>query len=602
MSRFSNWLSQHGAKCATIALLAVPTVLPQYTGSRQINENRKLAPLPIFPTTWSEFLALPAQTDAWVKDHFGFRTELVEANNMLRFEVFGEFPSVRVTSGLNKRIFVSAHAAAAAPYSAIVEVCDINQKSLKEFGAYLNVLFASFESMGFSPKMMIVPSAPTVHSSDLPKWLSTRCSSDVTPVATLLQSDFIKPEAKSVIHYPLAQMRSLNQDVDLFPRHWFHWNGPGVEYVARSSMSRLFPAMPATAPRLLTRTTEQGSDVQHLFPGIDLKSKITEPDYTASQIQACFGSDCFPEFKGFTEYFYDSSRYHNPAAPDRRLMIFSDSFGRFVAGWYTRYYRTVEHVSVNNVRDLQRDQVKVLKEFTLRDPGKTDILFVFHDGAMTGTLRLGLQRLHRNGEGGMQEMHEPADYAVLAQQIYVAYLGRPADLDGMQSLQRQLAALGAPLELHQLNLAYIDNSDVRSLIDDFSKSDESVALYPSDANAFISAIYQQIFNRPPNAGGLRYWAEQIENGKLTRGRALLAIAAGSLLEQSRQGLLDGNLFRKKVAYSSLYTNSLASAKRQCYGGAEAAKQARNLVAAVRVDTDVHQSKIAAAKMSDANCD
>jgi hypothetical protein len=601
MSRLSNWFSQHGAKCATIALLAVPTVLPPFTGSRQVNENRKLAPLPDMPATWAEFLTLPAKTDAWVKDHFGFRTELVEANNVWRYKVFGEFPSVRVTSGRNERIFVTAHANAAAPYSAAIEICDVNQKTLKEFGAYLNVLFGSFESMGLAPKLMIVPSAPAVHSADLPAWLSKRCSSDATPVAALLQSDYINPAVKSVLHYPLAQMRSKNQGVDLFPRNWFHWNGPGVEDVAQGSMSRLFPAVQTTAPRLVTRARDQESDIHPMFPGVALRSTITEPDYAASKVQACYGTTCFPEFKEFAEPLYDASRFHNPAAPDRRLMILSDSFGRYIAGWYTRYYRTVEHVAVNNVRDLKREQVKLLKEFTLRDPDKTDILFIFHDGALTGTMRLGLQRFHRNGEGGMQEVHDPADYAAVAQQIYVTYLGRPGDLPGMDSLQRQLAAIGAPLELPQLNLAYIDNSDVRNLIDSFGKSPESIALYSGDANAFISAIYLQMFNRRPDAGGLRYWAEQIENGKLTRGRALLAIAAASLLEQSQQGLLDGNLLRKKIAYSTMFTSSLASAKRQCYGGSDAAKQARNLVAAVNVETDVQQSKIAAAKMSDASC-
>jgi hypothetical protein len=602
MSRLSHWISQHGAKCATIALLAVPTVLPQFTGSREVNENRKLAPLPNVPTTWAEFLALPGKTDAWVKDHFGFRTELVEANNIWRYKVFGEFPSVRVTSGQHNRIFVTAHATAAAPYSAVVEICDVNQKTLKEFGAYLNILFGSFESMGLSPKLMFVPSAPAVHSADLPKWLSKRCSSDATPVAALLQGDYITPNVKSAIHYPLAQMRSRSQGTDLFPRNWFHWNGPGVEDIAQGSMSRLFPAVQTTAPRLVTRVVDQESDIHPMFPGVHLRSKITEPDYDGSKIQACHGITCFPEFKEFAEPLYDVSRYHNPAAPARRLMILSDSFGRFIAGWYTRFYRTVEHVAVNNVRDLQRDQVKVLKEFTLRDPGKTDILFIFHDGALTGTMRLGLQRFHRNGEGGLQELHDPADYAMLAQQVYVAYLGRPADLDGMQSLQRQLAAIGAPLELHQLNTAYIDNSDVRALIDGFGKSPESAALYSGDANAFISAIYLQMFNRRPDPGGLRYWAEQIENGKLSRGRALLAIAAASLLEQSQQGLLDGNLLRKKVAYSTMFTSRLAGAKRQCYSGAAAAQHARNLVAAVLVDTDVNQAKMAAAKMSDASCD
>lgn len=601
MARISTWFSQQGAKCAAIALLALPTILPQFVDSRQANENRKLAAAPDLPTSWEEFLAMPGKTDAWVKDHFGFRTEMVEANNVLRFTLFKEFPSVRVTAGQNNRIFVTAHAAEAAPYSAVVEICDVNDKSLKEFGGYLNALFGSFESMGLSPKLMIVPSAPTVQSADLPKWLSPRCSSNTTPMTALLKSDYITPNVKASIYYPLEQMRGLNKDVDLFPRSWFHWNGPGVEHIAQDSLARLFPAVQTTAPRLTTHTAEMDSDIQQMFPGIELKSKITEPDLPASNIRACYGDKCFPEFDGFNDRVYDTSRYHNPAAPDRRLLILSDSFGRYIATWYARHYRDVEHIAVNNVRDLKNEQVKKLKEFALRDPAKTDILFLFHDGSLTGTLRLGLQRFHRNGEGGMQEMHNPDDYKVLAQQIYVAYLGRPADIGGMQSLQRQLSAIGAPLELPQLNLAYIDNSDIRNLIDSFGKSDESKSMYPGDASAFITAIYQQMFNRAPDAGGLHYWAEQLENGKLSRGRALLAIASASLVEQSQQGMLDGNLLRKKVAYSGLFTSSLVAAKTQCYAGSVAAQKARGLVAAVKLDTDVQQSRLEAAKMSDAAC-
>jgi hypothetical protein len=449
---------------------------------------------------------------------------------------------------------------------------------------------------------MIVPSAPTVQSADLPAWLRKRCSSDNTPMASLLQSTYINSNVKSAIYYPLAQMRARNQGSELFPRTWFHWNGPGLEFIAQDSMNSLFPAVKAAAPRLATHTTVQKSDVRQMFPGIDLASKVTEPDYAASKITSCHGSTCFPEFKEFAAPLYDSSRFHNPAAPDRRLLILSDSFGRYAAGWYTRFYRTVEHVAVNHVKDLKREQVKVLEDFLLREPAKTDILFLFHDGALTGTLRLGLQRFHRKGAGGLEEIHNPVDYNTLAQQVYVAYLGRPADVDSLQSLRRRLAEAGAPLDLQELNLAYADNTDVRDLIDSFGNSAESMALYSGDSNAFISAIYQQIFDRQPDPGGLRYWADQVDKGQLTRGRAVLSIAAAALVGQTRQGLHDGALLRQKVAYSELFTVALSKAKRQCYAGATAAGKLRIQIAAVKIDTDVHRSKIAAAKMSDAGCE
>lgn len=603
MARSFNWFSKNGAKCAAIALLMIPTVLPHFLVTRIVNENRTLAPRPKLPTNWAQFLTLPAQTDAWIKDHFGFRTELVEANNRLRFEVFREFPSIRMTAGENGRVFVTAHATAAPPFSAVTEICDVNQGTLKEFGAYLNVLFGSFEKMGHTPKLIIVPSAPVVQSADLPQWLRSRCSSNDTPMAELLKSEYINNKVKAAIWYPLEQMRARNQGTEVFPRTWFHWTGPGLEYIAQDSMKNLFPSMPIVAPRLATRTTVQPSDVSQMFPGIDLPSKVTEPDYGASKIQSCYGTTCFPEFKEFAEPLYDASRFHNPAAPDRRLLILSDSFGSYISGWYSRYYRTVEQVATNNVKMLKQEQVKVLGDFVFREPANTDILFIFHDGSLTGTLRLFLHRFHSQDEGGEEkEVHSPADYNQLAQQLYVSYLGRPADVDGLQSFRRQLAEAGAPIKIQDLNLAYDTNTAVRKLIDGFGESKESNELYAGSNSIYIEAIYQHLFNRQPGTDGLHYWATQIDNGQLTRPRTVLAIAAAALVDKSPQGLLDGALLQKKTNYSTLFTDSLMRARRQCYAGATAARQARAQLATVKMDTDMRQSQIEATRLSDAACE
>jgi hypothetical protein len=515
--------------------------------------------------------------------------------------VFNEFPSVQVAAGQHGRIFVTAHANHAPPFSAVIELCDVNRPSLKEFGTYLNVLFDSFEEMGRAPKLMIVPSAPVVHSADLPQWLSDRCSGSNTPMTTLLQSNFISDKVKSAIWYPLEQMRARNQEANLFPRTWFHWNGPGLESITQDSMKAMFPQVHTTAPHLLMHTSTQVSDVAQMFPGVDLPSSVTEPDYAASKITACHGTTCFPEFKGFEEPLYDASRFHNPAAPNRRLLILSDSFGRYISGWYSRYYRDVEHVAVNNVRTLSVDQVHKLGEFVFREQGNTDILFVFHDGALTGTLRLGLQRFHGKSAADMSELHNPEDYDTLAQQMYVSYLGRPADLAGLRSFRRQLAEAGAPADIQRLNFAYGNIPGIRDVIDSFGKSAEATALYPGNTYAFINAIYRQLFGRTADAGGLRYWAEQVDNGELTRGHAVLAIAAAGLQDRSAQGQRDGQLLSKKVAYATQFTSALARAKRQCYAGAAAADQARKQVTMVDIHTADGQSLTDAARMSDAAC-
>lgn len=597
--RKPTWFTQHGAKFATVALLAIPPTLFPFLDDSAANENRRMAPPPQLPTNWAQFLDLPLQTDAWVKDHFSFRQNLIIANNRLRYRLFHEFPSVHMSAGENGRYFLTAHTNGAQPYSAVTSICEVDQATRNAFGAYLNVMFDSFEAMGYSPKLMIAPSAPVVHSNDLPVWLRDRCSGS-TPMASVLQDTGLNSKVKASIYYPLEQMRARNHNADLFPKHWFHWNGAGLESIADGSMQRLFPAVKATAPRLLTHATERYSDVAQFFPGIGLRSMVTEPDYLASKITSCQGRTCIPEFKEFSEKLYDTSSFHNPAAPDRRLLIISDSFGQYISGWYARYYRDVEHFSAGNVKDLKREQVKAVIEFLLREPGRTDILFLYHDGALNGSLRFGLEPFLRNGEGGPGETHGPNDYNTLAQQLYVIFLGRPADVDGLNSLRRQLAEATAPFDLQQFNLA--TDAKLRKLITSFANSAESMALYPGDSGAFISAVYRQLFNRQPDAGGLRYWKQQLDEGQLDRGRAILAIAAAALIDNSTQGRIDGELLRKKVVYGSLFTSALVKTKRQCYSGAAAAGMARTQITAVKFDTDVHRSKIEAAKMSDAACD
>jgi len=121
-----------------------------------------------------------------------------------------------------------------------------------------------------------------------------------------------------------------------------------------------------------------------------------EPDFEAAHIKACYGSACFPEFAPYQQYLNDVSRFSNPAAPDRRLLIVSDSFGSKVSGWYTRHYRTVEQIATNAFEQLSDAQIESLKAVLLRDPQHTDILFVYHDGgAVYNAMKAGIQRLHR---------------------------------------------------------------------------------------------------------------------------------------------------------------------------------------------------------------
>lgn len=169
------------------------------------------------------------------------------------------------------------------------------------------------------------------------------------------------------------------------------------------------------------------------------------------------------------------------------------------------------------------------------------------------------------------------DYLVVAQQLYLAYFGRPADPEGLASLEAQLLAANAPTTLHQLEQVYDNNPVVRSLIDSFGASAESTTLYGANTDAqFVVAVYNHMLGRDPLLTGLQYWYTALQSG-LPRTKAALAIVAAAQLNTSPQGILDAKTIANKTLGASLYTAAVSAAD---YRGAAAAAKARNLISAI----------------------
>lgn len=175
---------------------------------------------------------------------------------------------------------------------------------------------------------------------------------------------------------------------------------------------------------------------------------------------------------------------------------------------------------------------------------------------------------------------QPASaYHNVVQHIYVGYFGRPADAGGLAFFAQYLSNLGAPTNIVDLDAAYRSNSEVRAMIDGFGTSAESQALYPGDNNAFVDALYRNLFSRPAEADGKAYWVNAIDRGLVTRASAAVQIMAGSQTT-------DRDVINKKTAVAGSFTASLHSAERQAsYSGLAANVVVRDLLGTVTLATD-----------------
>jgi hypothetical protein len=197
-------------------------------------------------------------------------------------------------------------------------------------------------------------------------------------------------------------------------------------------------------------------------------------------------------------------------------------------------------------------------------------------GAGTGNTDTGSERLLTAGTTVVA-----ADYRQSVQQLYVAYFGRPADAGGQASFEAQLAAAAAPTDIQKLTGAYDNSPAIRSLVNSFAVSDESKALYSGDTRSFVTAIYTNVLNRAPDAQGLDFWADAIDNHGLNRANASLAILAGALVNTTAQGQTDARVINNKITVANGFTVAVPTST---YRGNTAAALARTMLALIDQNT------------------
>ena len=173
-------------------------------------------------------------------------------------------------------------------------------------------------------------------------------------------------------------------------------------------------------------------------------------------------------------------------------------------------------------------------------------------------------------------------YQTAVESLYVAYFGRPADPNGLSNFAAALQAAGAPTTVAGLAQAYASNATVKNLIDSFGTSAESQKLYGGGTTtAFVTAVFQNVLGRAPQAAGLSFWVDAIDSGQVSQGDAALSIMAGALANTTAQGLIDAQLVNNRLSAAGYFT---AAATAGTYTGATAAADARAMLATINATT------------------
>jgi len=143
--------------------------------------------------------------------------------------------------------------------------------------------------------------------------------------------------------------------------------------------------------------------------------------------------------------------------------------------------------------------------------------------------------------------------------IYIGYFNRSADSGGFSFWEGQNATAQAHGQSAPVALTNIANS--------FAPQVETEAIYPFLGNpnpnfsnptvqagltTFIGNVYENLFDRAGDSGGVGYWTGQIESGAVGLGAAVLAIANGATGS-------DATILENKIIVALDFTNLNAAA-------------------------------------------
>lgn len=151
-------------------------------------------------------------------------------------------------------------------------------------------------------------------------------------------------------------------------------------------------------------------------------------------------------------------------------------------------------------------------------------------------------------------------YTEAVQKLYVAYFNRPADPGGLRFWEDIVTANGG---------------DTSAVSNAFAVSTEYQTTYAGkNSLQLVDQVYQNLFGRGGEVGGLLYWSNKLDTGALSLSNIVTAISASAVGT-------DADAYASKVAAGTAFTNALDTAAELLgYSGTDANNAAKTFMSRV----------------------
>ena len=182
-----------------------------------LREGRRLTPAPIAPATFEDWLSLPKEVDAYLKDRFGLREKIIRLHKDLTKPIIPEGNPI-VLIGRNGHMFLKLENMLQQSAGLL-----LRDKSVSDTADTLAAMRDALARRGIKFLVAIPPNASTIYPDDLPVW--ARSGGRKTEYDLLLE-DLAEHSVKTVDLRPL--MTAAQSQGPAYYLHDTHWTPRGA--------------------------------------------------------------------------------------------------------------------------------------------------------------------------------------------------------------------------------------------------------------------------------------------------------------------------------------------------------------------------------------
>ena len=342
--------------CLVLGILALPLLAHVFLPQAAQSDNRVLARSPGLPRNISAFVNWPQAADAYLKDHFGLRAQLIRVYNAFNWRVLGISTDPHVVVGRNGRLFLSdVHLGN--PF--LLGDCGAwwPDKDRSAFAGEAAVAIRRLQSDFPQFRVFIVPTSDVLYPAELPEWVQRACAGK-TPLVEDWMSR-LPPDVRGLIAYPIetAKHLPLPPDATLIPEHNFHWKGRGVSLLMEAYANDQFHLDRQIVPtwKWVTRPADFG----RFLPGSELSTTAEEavwaPGVTFCEQENCLHAQPLSDLTLPRETLRVTRGCTGP-----RLLMLSDSFGWAAAAGLIEYFCDELMINMNDFQLLSETDRRAL--------------------------------------------------------------------------------------------------------------------------------------------------------------------------------------------------------------------------------------------------